>query len=288
MTLRAVACVLAAWMTTAAAAPAATQTPATPTDLSTRALVSRASAYVSQYRQRLTAVVADEEYTQEILLQVPLDPDMPRTRRLRSEVFFVFEPVDRQWMAIRDTMLVDGQPVRDKISARQAFETLSPREVRGRFSEFNARWNIGHITRNFNEPTLALLVFDEEHRSRFRFDRRTVSRKPDAVLATLEFRERERPTLIRDLSLGPVFSRGEIIMDADGAIRSTSFRLALEDVRVELTTDYAMNEKLGMRVPSVFRERYERRKERSERHERIACEAFYTNYRRFDVLTRVK
>ena len=172
---RAAAWVAAACLMTAATGTATTQDH----DLSTRALVSRAAAYVSEYQQLLTAVVADEEYTQEILAQTPLDPAMPRIRRLRSEVFFVFEPVDRQWMAIRDTMLVDGQPVRDKISARKAFETLSPWEVRRRFSEFNSRWNLGRITRNFNEPTLALLVFDPEHKSRFTFDRRRVSRPPD-------------------------------------------------------------------------------------------------------------
>jgi len=284
MTVRAGACVVAACLMTAQTGTATTQN----TDLSTRALVSRASAYVADYQQRLTAVVADEEYTQAILAQVPVEPGMPLTRRLRSEVFFVFEPIDRQWMAIRDTMLVDGQPVRDKLSARQAFETLSPWEVRRRFSEFNARWNLGRITRNFNEPTLALLVFDEQHRSRFTFDRRAVSRTPDAVLATLEFRERERPTLIRDVLLGAVFSRGEIVVDAGGEVRRTSFRLELEGVRAELITDYAPNEKLGMRVPSVFRERYERGREGSKRYDRISCEAVYSNYRRFDVLTRVK
>lgn len=284
MTPRAAAWVAAACLTTAATGTATTQD----NDLSTRALVSRAATYVSDYQQRLTAVVADEEYTQEILAQVPVDPGMPLTRRLRSEVFFVFEPIDRQWMAIRDTTLVDGQPVRDRISARQAFETLSPWEVRRRFSEFNARWNLGRITRNFNEPTLALLVFDDEHRSRFTFDRRAVTRTPDAVLATLEFRERERPTLIRDVFLGPVFSRGEIVVDAGGEVRRTSFRLAMEGVSAELTTDYEANEKLGMRVPSVFRERYERGREGSKRYDRIACEAVYSNYRRFDVLTRIK
>ena len=57
---------------------------------------------------------------------------------------------------------------------------------------------------------------------RFTFDRRAVTRTPDAVLATLEFRERERPTLIRDVFLGPVFSRGEIVVDAGGEVRRQS------------------------------------------------------------------
>lgn len=257
-------------------------------DFSTRAVVSRATAYVAEYQQKLTSVVADEEYTQEVTEQVPADPAMPRARRLRSEVFFAFEAVDRQWMAIRDTILVDGVPIRDRPSVRTAFETMAPAEVRRRFSQLNAYWNIGRLGRNFNEPTLGLLVFDREHVSRFRFDGRTVVREPEATLVTLEFRERDRPTLIRDERLGTAYSRGEIVSDAAGVIRRTIFRLSLKDTKVELTTEYAHNEKLGMWVPSVFRERYERGRQGSTEYERIACEARYSNYRRFDVLTRIR
>lgn len=266
----------------AAAAPITRQE-----DVRAKALAARATEYVAQYQQQLTSVVADEEYTQEILEQTPVDPNMPRARRLRSEVFFVFEPVDRQWMAIRDTILVDGRPIRDRASARLAFESLHPAEVRRRFSQLNSQWNLGRIQRTFNEPTLALLVFDREHTSRFGFDRRALVRTPE-VLATLEFRERERPTLIYDLSHGAVFSRGDILVDASGTIRQTSFRVTMKDVRVELTTEYARNEALGLWVPSVFRETYERGRKGSNEHERIACEALYTNYRRFTVSTRVK
>ena len=175
---------------------------------SVRELVASATAYVAQYQQQLTSVVADEEYTQEILEQTPPDPSMPRARRLRSEVFFVFEPVDRQWMAIRDTLLVDGRPLPYRSSARLAFESLHPAEVRQRFSRLNSQWNLGRIYRTFNEPTMALLAFDREHVSRFKFDRRSVTRTPQGVLATLAFRERDRPTLIQDLVHGPVSPRG--------------------------------------------------------------------------------
>ena len=283
-------------MTTLAAAPVlaagllalAAASPTQQNDLSTRAMVERVNAYVSDYQQKLTAVVADEEYTQEILDQTPLDSSMPRVRRLRSEVFFVFETVGRQWMAIRDTILVDGLPIRDRMSARAALETMAPAEVRRRFAEMNAHWNIGGVVRNFNEPTLALLVFDREHQPRFRFDRRSVARASDTILVTLRFLERDRPTLVRDEREGPAYARGEIVADAAGVIRRTAFRLSLKDTKVELTTEYALNEKLGMWVPSVFRERYERGREGSRTYERIACEAVYVNYRRFDVLTRIK
>jgi len=255
---------------------------------SVRELVASATAYVAQYQQQLTSVVADEEYTQEILEQTPRDPNMPLVRRLRSEVFFVFEPVDRQWMAIRDTILVDGRPLPYRSGARLAFESLPPAEVRQRFSRLNSQWNLGRIFRTFNEPTLALLPFDREHVSRFKFDRRTVTQTPDGMLATVAFRERERPTLIQDLALGSVFSEGEVVIDAAGAVRRTAFRLSTKEKKIELTTEYVKHETLGMWVPSVFRERYETNRNRGNEHERIAAEALYSNYKRFEVLTRVK
>ena len=257
-------------------------------DFSTKAVVGRAASYVAEYQQKLTSIVADEDYAQAVLAQVPADPERPRTRRLRSEVFFIFEPVDRQWMAIRDTMLVDGMPLQDRPSVRQAFETLAPSEVRRRFADLNASWNIGRITRNFNEPTLGLLVLDAEHRERFRFDRRAVTKEGATALVTLEFRERDRPTLIRDATIGQVFSRGEIVTDAAGVIRRTVFRLALNQLKVELITDYRIDEKLAMWVPVLFTERYERGRPGSAQHDQITCEATYSNYRRFQVSSRIK
>jgi len=55
-----------------------------------------------------------------------------------------------------------------------------------------------------------------------------------------------------------------------------------DKIHVELITDYARDEKLGLWVPSVFRERYQ------GRGEDIVCQAIYSNYRRFDVSTRIK
>jgi hypothetical protein len=259
---------------------------ASPQDpMSVRALVPKATAYVTHYQQQLTSVVADEDYTQEILAQAPLDPSMPRQRRLRSEVFFVFEPQGQQWMAIRDTILIDGVPLLDRPDVRGAFETLQPAAVAHRFSQLNSRWNLGKIVRNFNEPTIALLVFEGVRAGRFSFDRKSVSRRPDGTLVTLEFRERERPTLIGDLSGRPVYSRGEVVMEPGGRIRHTTFRVETGGVRVELTTEYGPNEKLGIWVPTVFRERYERRR---GNRELVVCAATYTNYRRFGVSTRIK
>jgi hypothetical protein len=280
--MRTAMCLVAAIVSSSAAFQTARE------DFSTKAVVARAASYVAEYQQKLTSVVADEDYAQAVLAQVPADPEMPRTRRLRSEVFFIFEPVGRQWMAIRDPILVDGLPVQDRPNVRQAFETMAPSEIRRHYADLNARWNVGRITRNFNEPTLGLLVLDAEHRERFRFDRRSVIRDGATTLVTLEFREQDRPTLIRDATIGQVFSRGEIVTDAAGVIRRTVFRLALNQLKVELVTDYRVDAKLGIWVPVLFTERYERGRPGSTRHDQITCEATYSNYRRFDVVTRIK
>src|SRR4030095_2366884 len=87
------------------------QPPAPRPDTSVGAVVEAAAAYVRDYQDQLTYVIADESYVQRILNQAPLDTSMPRSRTLKSEMFFMFGPADRVWMAIRDVIQVDGKPV---------------------------------------------------------------------------------------------------------------------------------------------------------------------------------
>jgi hypothetical protein len=264
-------------------------------DVSEKAVVAAAARYVSSYQQLLTSILADETYHQQIVEHTPHDPDIPRTRRTTSEIFFMFAPVRHDWMTIRDVLSVDGQVVEDRPDLREALRRLPPHEVAGAFKEHNSRYNIGRTFRNFNEPTMSLLVLDDHHRGRFSFDRRRVERTGDATLVTLAFTERETPTLISDPSGGPVFVKGEVIVEAGaGRVRRVELT-AKHDVRVELTTVYAPDERLGLWVPSRFSEEYElgtrpRAWSPPSRpgYERILCEAAYTNFRRFDTSVRVK
>lgn len=256
-------------------------------DTSTRAVVKAAAAYVAEYQRQLTSILADEIYTQEIVEQVPLAADMPRTRRITSEVFFMFAPATRDWMAIRDVVAVDGEPLRGRPDLRQALAALPAREVAAKFKEYNSRFNIGRTFRNFNEPTLSLLVLDEQHRRRFSFDRKRVERDGGTTLVTLAFTEKESPTLIFDLNRGRVFSKGELIIEAEtGRVRRGVLSAKIGDLSLKLTTDYAADERLGMWVPASFREQYERG--RRDDFERIRCEATYANYRRFETSVRIR
>jgi hypothetical protein len=267
-------------------------------DLSTRAVVDAAATYVKDYQRLLTSVLADETYRQEIINQVPLDAAMPRSRTMSSEMFFMFAPEAEGWMAIRSVSSIDGTPVAEHQDPREALGRLPASQVARLFETQNARFNIGRVLRNFNEPTFSLLVVDPNHKDRFRFDRKRIDRSGSGVLVTLAFAERHSPTLIRGVARGNVFTKGELTVEAEtGRVTHAFLTGKLDSVRLELTTAYAPDERLGIWVPSVFRERYEygaasnaqrtRVADPSIEYEHILCEARYTNFRRFETGARI-
>lgn len=263
---------------------------AQPPDTSTRAVVAAAAAYVKAYQNQLTSVIADETYTQRIIDQVPRDPEIPPARTLTSEIFFMV--AGDGWMTIRDVMAVDGRAREDRPVLEEELKRLPPTQVADSFKTYNSRFNLGRTFRNFNEPTLSLLVLDDEHRSRFSFDRTTlVVRAGGRPIVVLSFTEKQRPTLIRDVTYGPVYSKGELDIEAgSGTIRRARLTASVGPMRVELTTTYEPDERLGIWVPVSFREHYlagRRRGSLTEREE-IVCEATYDNYRRFETSIRIK
>jgi hypothetical protein len=173
---------------------------------------------------------------------------------------------------------------------------LPASDVAATFKTYNSRFNIGRTYRNFNEPTLSLLVLDANHRERFSFNRKRVQPAGETVLVTLTYVEKESPTLIRDVKRGRVFSRGEVVVEAGtGRVRHAMLAAKTTDVTLELTTTYSPDERLAMWVPTLFREQYEhglspdsRKLDSRSEYERIVCEARYTNYRRFETSVRVK
>ena len=259
-------------------------------DLSEKALVTRASRYVEEYEKQFAFLIADEEYRQ---TQFGADGQTIQTRTMRSELFLTYLPADAEWIAVRDVMEVDGRAVPDRQDLRALLSRAGElRGLVGKVVEVNARYNIGRVERNFNEPTLPLLLLATKRVARVNFDRKTVVRDNDTTLVTLEFEENERPTLISFRNQGPAKSRGEFVLDAaTGTVRRTLFRISADGLDVRLETAYAKDAKLDLWLPSVFTERYEtgrRNRDKLAPHEVIECEAKYSNYRRFDVNLKIK
>jgi hypothetical protein len=243
---------------------------------SVKDVLAKADVYLAEYREQLRFLLADEHYVQ----QVSDASGAISARQIMSgELFVTYIPADRAWVAVHDIAEVNGRPVDGHESIRALLERDSVSGVARQLVNRNARFNIGSVVRNFNEPTLGLLVLDPQRRSQFTFDRRGVAREQGATLVTLAFRETEPPTLVR-ASGRELYSKGEMVIEAEtGRIRRTSMELTYGDIRARLTSIYARNPDLNLWLPATFVERYER----GSRRELISCVATYTNWRRFGV-----
>jgi hypothetical protein len=252
-------------------------------DTSVRAVAAAAERYLGEYQQQLTYLLADEETRQQVF-----DASGARTaeRRTTGELFVTFVPADRAWLAVHDVAALDGRAVPDREDLRRLLAEQPASAAARTLIARNARYNIGSIIRNFNEPTLGLLVFEARRRAQFRFDRERVERQPGGDLVTLRFRERDGPTLVRGVDGSDLFSTGEAAVDAaSGRIQRTLIRVTYGPVVAQLTTTYALEPRLGVWAPATFTERYERT---SGVKETIVCETTYTNWRKWGVDVRIR
>lgn len=255
-------------------------------DLSPKALAALATKYVTAYRAAFAFLVADEAYVQVVSDAGGFEQ---QRRTLLGELFLTYLEADHEWMAVHDFATVGGRPVPDREDLRALLRQGTTAPIMRRVASHNARFNIGAVERDFNEPTLALLVLEEQRIGNFSVGRKLVTQDGGTALAVLEFVERRRPTIVSSKVSGPVFSRGEITIEtATGRVRRT--RIAFQDgpILAELGTTYALEPKLDLWVPSVFSERYDVKDETSGAREVIMCEANYTNYRRFEVTGRIR
>ncbi len=257
---------------------AAGRTPGGQTATSVDALIAKAAAYVRDYREQLTYVMATERYTQTLTGGIS-QYDMDET--LASDVYFVYVPADKVWMAIRDVEIVDGKVLKERDNVRAILNSGQVGAARA-LKDKNARYNLGTILRNFNEPTLSLLILDDDHRSRTTF----VQQKVSGGRVIVSFAEHTAPTLIMNVDGKPAFSKGEFTIDpANGRIERAELRIRLGVVDATLTTTYRADAKLKMWVPARFDELYV---EPMRRPQRITGRADYSDYTRFDVEVRIK
>lgn len=250
----------------------------------TRAIVASVSRYVAQYQHEFVSLVADESTTQQVIV----DGVVTETRTTRGEMFATFIESDRAWMTVHDIADVDGGPVanRDDVRAMLLAEPL--RAIAPRVAAANARYNIGHVTRNFNEPTLALVLFTPARLDDLRVERaaadadQEAARDADAVV-TLRFRSRDGRSIVRSAA-GPVATRGSAVVEAAGGrVRRTI--VTFDDRRVEATLDttYGLDAHVAFWVPVTFVERYVAH----ETGEQTLVRSAFTNYRRFETTGRM-
>ncbi len=257
-------------------------------------VVARASGYVAAYRKAFAFLVADETYSQRAEVARSAGgrgaiAGAIQQRTLRGEMFLTYLEADRRWVALRDVAEVDGVPVFDRTDLRALLAASSVQSVAARLFHHNARYNLGDIARNFNEPTLALQVLDAASLDRFRF--RVDARSGDqsaSGLVRLEFRERDRPTLVRSVDGRPIYSVGELMVEpGSGSVRRARIAFRHDVVEAELVTTFIWHDRLSLWLPSIFTERYTSKPRAGRAAETITTEARYDNYRRFEGRARI-
>jgi len=264
-------------------------------------LLHRAGAYVQQVESDFSTVIGDEQYEQKATLQRGLARSHA-SRKMTSEMSFMWMPDEMAWISIRNVLRLDGSPVADsrtRIEAAITNHDPSRMSQLRRLRDEGARFNIGQIGHNFSDPMLGLHVIDPAVQPRFTFTPAGTERIGGVDTVHLTFVEHGSPTLIRrGTDYQDLPSHGDVwIHAADGVVVQT--RLITLDkkfnTRATITVRLARGAKLERWLPQRMDEEYVGEGVSLGRGsgspaafvERIECVATYTNYRRFETSGRV-
>ena len=263
---------------------AQTPAPAPPPDTSAGAVVAKAVEYLKDYKEALQFVLADEVTLQDVFNRLGR---RAAHRETSGEFFLTYLPAEGGWVGVRDIAVVDGVPVEKRANLRELLTKASCARIGRQLVDRTARYNIGSVSRNMNDPMLALVILDDKHRRRFKFERRRVEPTPTGTLVTVSFTERDEPTLVSGADGSRIFSKGELVIDAaSGRLVRTVITLKDKATTGTLTTVFTEHERLGLWLPSSMDERYDH--EIGVVKELVVVKSTYTNYRRFNVNVIIK
>jgi len=280
-----------------AASSAQETPPASPVPLSV--VLSKAATYLEAYAGRLSGLVMEESYVQDVEQLNRFGYRMNTRggaahRKLKSDLLLVRPEGADAWMQFRDVFEVDGKALRDrndrleKLFLQPSKSTAAQAEKIVRES---ARYNIGEIERTINLPLLAMTVLDRRAQSNFQF-RFADSSEPSKLPKSSAFSERPGAVVVE---FNEVTVRTMITTPQGKNLRSHGrFWFALPDAEVMMTElgvdDYTLSATihvaydrkpgLAAAVPVEMHELYLNRLNNSTKVEGTAT---YSNYRQFDV-----
>ncbi len=251
-------------------------------------VLAREAAYLREFVQRFSDVVAEERYVQDA-------KTVPRARtrgtavrsrlftrhvELMSDFLLVKLKESGEWQAFRDVFDVNGEPVRDR-DERLTKLFLNP--TRSVLDDANAialegaRYNLGSAERTINNPLLVLAFLQAAYQPRFRFSLNTSDKDAGPGIWVLEYKEQSRPTLIRERSNSDVVAKGRIWIESESG-RVVKTELAVNELD-NIVTLFRFDERFQIAVPVEMREEF------WTDTESIVGVASYSRFRRFDVTT---
>jgi hypothetical protein len=250
------------------------QTPERP---SLETVLTRVEQYVADYEPRLSRCVATERYVQRVY------QPSEQSRRLTSDFLFLrVGSVNSSWLGVRSVLDVDGKRQVTREDELRDIVRASPSEavqLANAIASANADHNLG-VVRTVNVPTYILGWLRADVRTRLRFAPPHVNELQGASWR-LDFVEEARPTWIRSPEGQDLPSRGSIWVDpANGRILQTEVKTVAGAATAMIRVKYAMDPRLAIMVPVSMTETVEGlRRQRGE--------ATYSDFRRFDVTSRI-
>jgi hypothetical protein len=259
--------------------------------------LARAGQYAAGWGEQAALIIGVEHYEQ----RQPRAPvGQPSGRRLVAEIALLKASDAIGWVAYRDVMEVDGKAVGDRRNRLEALLSSGTPDLAAarRIADEGARFNIGPVRRNFNEPTAMLFFMLPINQRRFAFSRNGSERIDGVEAARFDFRETTKPTLIRTASGEDVPSRGSVWVLPDGTIVRT--RLFISgftgfESRSEVDVTFAREPRLGLWLPAKMTERHEGLTpiigggpRPPARQTEVTAIATYDGYKRFETSAIIK
>ena len=241
-------------------------------------VVARIGRYVEDYGERLVNVVAEEAYRQSIPLGVPAPNNQ---RKLRSD--YVMTRASGSWVGYRDTFEVDGRSVRDHDARLQLLIGSGALTQAARIADQNSRYNLANdaLPRNVNVPTFAFDLLSDRYRNRFSPQRSGIEAVEGRMAWVVEFRERDRPTIVRSPNGRDQPTRLRVVADPEtGEIFQTT--VTWDQAGGSILVRYGHVPAVDVRVPMTMSDRFTMASSIE-----VIGDATYTNYRRFETSGRL-
>jgi len=250
-------------------------------ELTAGEVMRRAHAYVVEYEDDLSGIIAEEHWRQRILLP---EGSVEKERVLRSD-YLVYQLLpEEQWFAFRDVFEVDGAQVHNRDEQfRELFTrgSTSVAEQETKLAAASAQYNLGSVYRTIDRPTFVLAFLRPAYRSRFVFEKigeEFVNSTPTWVMS---YREIKEPTFVRSRTGKSLKSHGRLW------IEPTTGRLVRSELvsgdtravpeRATIVVTFGPTPGLPFWVPIEMSEVYDNPRERAA--DRITGLATYSNFR---------
>jgi hypothetical protein len=254
-----------------------TVAPARGQDVTLEELLRRTGDYVLTFIDQFSNVVAKEQYVQTIT-------SPRRTRTLTSDFLLVRYPGSPIWLAFRDVIAIDDQPVREDKNDRLTALFLEPSEDAFRrasdIARASAKYNLADVG-TINQPFIALAFLQPNYQPRFRFNLAGREKNMGPDVRIVRFREFVSPTILKGNSNSDIASQGLAwVEESTGRVLKTQLDIGRSPFGIRIVTSFQFNAELGIDVPIEMRDTFP-----TPTAGELRGVATYGGFRRFQVRT---